>query len=78
MTKIQSNSVESALVKIRSCWPRPKFVRVDPGLNLAVFGRVDCDRNLVRFRRVSLDLNWVKFSRVGHDQNLVESALAQI
>jgi len=49
-TEIRSNSVESTPVKIRSCWPRPKFDRVGPGLNLVVFGRVDRDQNLVIFR----------------------------
>ena len=48
-TEIRPNSIESAQVKIWSCWPRPKFDRVDPGLNLVVFGIVDRDRNLVIF-----------------------------
>jgi len=78
MTEIRPNSVESAPVKIRSCWPRPKFDRVGLDLNLVVFGRVDRDQNLVIFRRVGPDLNLAKFSRVGHDQNLVKSVLAQI
>jgi len=78
MTEIRPNSVELAPVKIRLCWPQPKFDWVGPDLNLVVFSRVDHDRNLVIFRRVGLDLNLAKFSRVGHDQNLVESVLAQI
>ena len=78
MTEILSNSVESVLVKIRSCWPQHKFDQVGPGLNLVVFGRVYRDRNLVIFRRVGPNLNLAKFSRVGNDQNLVKSALAQI
>jgi len=75
MTEIRSNLVESAPVKIRSCWTRPKFYRVGPGLNLVIFDRVDHDRNLVIFRRVGPGLNLAEFSRVGHDQNLVESLL---
>ena len=78
MTEIQPNSVESTPVKIRSCWPRPKFDRVGLDLNLVVFGRVDRDRNLVIFRRGDPNLNLAKFSRVGHNQNLVDSELAQI
>jgi len=79
-TKILPNSVESAPVKIRWCWTRPKFDRVEvgPSLNLVVFGRVDRGRNLVIFRRVGPNLNLAKFSRFSHDQNLVKSALAQI
>jgi len=76
MTEIRSNSIKPAPVKIWSCWPRPKFDRVGPSLNLVIFGRVDRDRNLVIFKRVGPDLNLTEFSRVGHDQNLVESALA--
>jgi len=66
------------MVKIRSCWPQPKFDRVGPDLNLVVFGRVDRDRNFVIFRRVGPNLNLAKFSRVDNEQNLVELALAQI
>jgi len=77
-TKIRLNLVESAPIKIRSCWPHPKFDRVGLGLNLVVFRKVDRDRNLVIFRQVNPNLNLAKFSRVGHDQNLVKSALAQI
>jgi len=77
-TEVRSNLIESAPVKIWSCWPHPKLDRVCRGLNLVVFGRVDQDQNLVIFRRVGSNLNLAKFSRVHHDQNLVKSALAEI